>query len=303
MRSSDAIDVLHLAGLELHDLAGSQPQATKQMPAKLRAALQNATAVAAAVPFTAAGTDIQSLLQQLQDDDEPQLQQHAARALGGLAMQGPEQQAAIVAAGAIHPLLVLITHSSSHQLQGYAALALGKLALHNPKTQQAIAGAGAVTPLVSLLAHSSSQEARGCAALAVASLAWHNQRVSAAVAASGVIPHLVDLINSADLAEVHGHAAQALGNLAGAAAPAIAVTGGISCLVQLIASTCSSAAVKDKALAALRNLVAAEDASVQEAIVAAGEKYSIRNNFFCLQWFEGIGGLPWGPSAGQCCAS
>ncbi|CAL1142550.1 unnamed protein product, partial [Cladocopium goreaui] len=174
-----------------------------------------------------------------------------------------QNEAAIVAAGGIPPLIALVT-SGSDSAKENAVYALANLAW-NDENKAAIAAAGGIPPLVALIT-SGSDSAKKYAAGALANLTGNSQN-EAAIAAAGGIPPLVALITrGSDSAKEH--AARALRNLAvndqnGAA---IAAAGGIPPLVALITSGSDSA--KEHAARALGNL-AVNDQN-RAAIVAAG---------------------------------
>lgn len=123
----------------LLDASNAPPTPPKQAPAASPSVAAAAAAVLLTTPQPAARpqsklqipdideAQINSLLQDLSDDLNTQQQQHAARELGNLAMQGPQHQQAIAAAGAVQLLLAQVVNSSSSQLQGHAALALASL--------------------------------------------------------------------------------------------------------------------------------------------------------------------------------
>eukprot|EP00439_Symbiodinium_sp_Y106_P024081 s4446_g2.t3 len=195
----------------------------------------------------------------------------AASAIRNLAANHNAAQLAIAKAGAITPLINLLTHSDQG-VQAQAAAALGNLAGDSSENhfdkQMMIAQAGAVPPLVQLLERA-SPELREAGASALRMLATNNADNQVAVAHAGAIRPLVRLLYD-EMASVREEAAAALGNLvfyndetnAGNQA-AIAEAGALPRLGALLQD--KAAAVAETAAGALRNL-AAQNAANQDSV-------------------------------------
>lgn len=133
------------------------------------------------------------------------MRETAAGILGNLAIQNPANQRAVVAGGALAPLVEMLGAKES-ACQEQACFALWNLACQNPANQAAIEAAGAIPPLAKLLAKGGAalkEEAAG----ALMNLAAHadNKR---AIAAAGAVAPLVAM-----LGEGGGAAEQAAGAL------------------------------------------------------------------------------------------
>ena len=208
--------------------------------------------------------EIQKRVQSLRSPEASDREKkEAVCALANLALRNDQNNAAIAAAGAIPPLVALVTsRSDASKLE--AARALRNLA-RNDQNTAAIAAAGGIPPLVALVT-SGSDSAKLEAAGALRNLAGNDQN-QAAIAAAGGIPPLVALVTSGSDAAKE-KAAGALGNLAAndQNEAAIAGAGAIPPLVGLVTS--GSDASKLEAARALRNL-AGNDQN-EAAIAGAG---------------------------------
>ncbi|KAJ0973699.1 hypothetical protein J5N97_015664 [Dioscorea zingiberensis] len=122
-------------------------------------------------------------------------QRLAAMELRLLAKHSPENRLRIVRAGAVRPLISLISSSDS-LLQEHGVTAIFNLSLRD-ENKGLIADAGAIKPLVQAL-RSSSPAARGNAACALLRLS-HSDALKATIARSGAIPPLISLLESGGL--------------------------------------------------------------------------------------------------------
>jgi len=188
----------------------------------------------------------------------------AALVLGILATASPDNQAAIVRAGAVAPLVSLLRCDKS-EARGQAAVALRALASNNTYNKVAIVRAGAIPALIRLLQQDAA-EVQEVAEGALQTLAETNNQVE--IAQAGAVVPLVALLKDVRPG-VREEAAGALVILALNAdnQAAIAQVGAIPVLVELLQD--NVAAVREQAAAALRNL-AAENADNQAAIARAG---------------------------------
>ena len=120
-----------------------------------------------------------------------------------------DNQAKVIAAGAIPPLVALLGPSNSAALQNQAAQTLGRLA-EGTSTSNAMVAAVAITPLVTLLRTS------GGALEAAAALARivQNDYNAAKVVDAGAIPIFVALLGPNNSDAMLGNAAWALYNIA-----------------------------------------------------------------------------------------
>lgn len=130
----------------------------------------------------------------------------AASALANLAVE-PAARDEIVAAGGIHPL-VLLLKGQMRSAKNSSATALARLSKDHEATQAAIAEAGAIVPLVSLLDGSEGPEAQEEAAGALFALAEHERNRLAITESDGIAP-LVSLL-ACDNPKARGHAEGAL---------------------------------------------------------------------------------------------
>jgi HEAT repeat protein len=188
----------------------------------------------------------------------------AALVLGILATASPDNQAAIVRAGAVAPLVSLLRCNLS-EARGQAAVALRAVASNNTYNKVAIVRAGAIPALIRLLQQDTA-EVQEVAEGALQTLAETNNQVE--IAQAGAVVPLVALLKDVRPG-VREEAAGTLVILALNAdnQAAIAQVGAIPVLVDLLQD--DVAAVREQAAAALRNL-AAENADNQAAIARAG---------------------------------
>ena len=133
----------------------------------------------------------------------------AACALAKLAMRNAANQAAIMSAGGIAPLLALL-NGGNNGAHVQAAAALAELARDNLQTQAAIAKAGGIGPLLALLSSTKSQS-QAQAMNALAQLARHNRDNQDAIARQRGVRTLVSLLDAPNSdATVQAHSAFAL---------------------------------------------------------------------------------------------
>jgi len=188
----------------------------------------------------------------------------AALVLGILAATSPENQAAIVRAGAIS-LLVELLRSELPEARGQAAVALRALATNNTYNKVAIVRAGAIPLLIRLL-QADAVEVQEVAAGALQTIADTNSQ--AEIAQAGALVPLVALLRD-ERPGVREEAAGALVVLAMNSdnQVAIAQVGAIPILIELLRDAVPS--VREQAAAALKNL-AAERMDNRLAIGRAG---------------------------------
>ena len=111
--------------------------------------------------------------------------QYAADALANLAFYNANQ-AAIVAAGGIPPLVALVRDGTTEYQKRNAAGALTNLASQTAN-RAAIAAAGGIPPLVALVRDGSTEDQKENAANALRYIALHNAANKAEIAAEGGI--------------------------------------------------------------------------------------------------------------------
>jgi len=156
----------------------------------------------------------------------PDQRTNAALVLGILATASPEDQAAIVRAGAVIQLVELLK-GDVPEARGQAAVALKALAANNTYNKVAIVRAGAIAPLIRLLKEDTlevQEVAEGAlltlaetdneAAAALVDLAAEDADDLAAIARAGALSVLADLLKD-ELPGVREEALAALRNLAG----------------------------------------------------------------------------------------
>ncbi|KAG1676156.1 hypothetical protein FOA52_004997 [Chlamydomonas sp. UWO 241] len=149
------------------------------------------------------------ILKLLRDSSDP-VQVAAAKAtLKGRNSSHPENQAIIVAAGAIPPLVQLLGQHNSERMHIAAMGVLRKLGSHDAKNQAIIVAAGAIPPLVQLLGQQSSEHVH------MATMGTLNclGMVMADISSAGAIPHLVRLQGLQSSAGVRATAGRVLRRL------------------------------------------------------------------------------------------
>ncbi|CAE7246869.1 PUB12 [Symbiodinium sp. CCMP2592] len=173
------------------------------------------------------------------------------------ALHNYDNRASIAAAGAIPPLVELLS-SSTPEAQAAAAGVLRNLAADDYDNDVLIAEAGGIPALVELL-RSSTPEVQAAAAGVLRNLAaddYDNDVLSVLIAEAGGIPALVELLRSSDPKDptVQRNAAGALKNLSANAdnKALIAKAGGIPPLVSCL--TTGTAWAQQKAAATLGKL-------------------------------------------------
>ena len=198
----------------------------------------------------ASTSNIPALIWQLRSRSRVQ-QAAAARALCEIALSGPDQQQAIVAAGGVRPLVQLLCEGSSAAVLEHAASALAHLASSNVEAVAAET-AGMLPTLVRLLERRDPAAAWSAALI---SCACESREHTASVLAAGGVPPLVGML-SADEEKGKHAAAAAMVNLTKQcgleASAAIAVAGGLQPAVRMLGSR--NAAQKEIAVLLLRNL-------------------------------------------------
>ena len=117
----------------------------------------------------------------------------SASAVKELAKGNKKNQDAVAAAGAIAPLVAMLSASQAPLMQANAAGALANLARNHPGNQHAIARTGAVGPLCTLL-REGSDEAKDRSASAMWSLAADHSSNKDTIAKLGGIDPLLNLL-------------------------------------------------------------------------------------------------------------
>jgi hypothetical protein len=131
--------------------------------------------------------DLRGLVRVLEDTSvDGNIKGFAARALGNLALAYDNIKVAIVAAGAIPPLLELLRGGSDEGRAG-VAWALANLTINDAANKVAIVLSGAI-PLLTEVLHGGSDEGRAGAAIALGNLASASNTNKVAIAAAGAIP-------------------------------------------------------------------------------------------------------------------
>ena len=162
-----------------------------------------------------AALSISALIQQLADKDTAF---DAAKAIADMAELRPdspdcENNAKLVSAGAIIPLVALLDAKSTLAVQEAAARALKSLAFKNDENKIEISAAGAIPALVALLGDQCTAAVHEQAVEALWSLAVNTDN-KVTISAAGAIPPLVALLGTHNTAAVQKVAAGALGSLA-----------------------------------------------------------------------------------------
>ena len=196
-------------------------------------------------------------------------QASASKALANAAAWDMEEgQNAIVRAGAIPVLLILL---SVGKAQTPAAYALAQLARFNQKTQMAIAEAGGIAPLLALLG-GRNLDANIESAGALAEIARDNEYTQDAIALAGGIGPLLALLAARNsVAQSRGMAALAqLARKNQANQDAIATMGGIKPLVQLLDQVVNDPDVQAHAAFALMEISQSNLANQQMVVNSNG---------------------------------
>ena len=140
------------------------------------------------------------------------VQCEAALALANIASIKEEAIASIVAAGAVPPLVKLLSFNVVADVQAEAAGALGRLA-YDTSTHRVIVEAGAVGPLCGLLLScTAGMTEKKSAVMALSHLAFQDEECQEKIASSGAIAPLVQLL-MADDEGMQELAALAIGNV------------------------------------------------------------------------------------------
>ena len=184
-------------------------------------------------------SDIPSLVGKLNNTQcTEEVHKHAADALAYIAFEDAGNQAEIVAAGAIIPIVDLLGSKSSG-VQESAAGALWYLIKDCTANRVKFAAAGAIPALVSLLGPQRSNGVISSALLALYYLAENSSdNLVAEIVAAGAIPPLVALLGPQSSTKVQMNAAGALMKLASLANnKLIRSAGGVLALRLLIQST------------------------------------------------------------------
>lgn len=190
-------------------------------------------------------------------------QKQAALEIRLLAKNKPENRVRIARAGAIKPLIALIS-SSDPQLQEYGVTSILNLSLCD-ENKELIAGSGAIKPLVRALrtGTATAKENAACALLRLSQI----EENKVAIGRSGAIPLLVNLLESGG-SRGRKDASTALYSLCSAKENKVRAVqaGAMRPLVELMADLGSS--MVDKAAFVVSTLVAAAEA--RAALVAEG---------------------------------
>ncbi|EHA8589930.1 U-box domain-containing protein 4 [Cocos nucifera] len=136
---------------------------------------------------------VRGLISDLESPSSPvETQLHAAMMLRLLAKHNPENRLKIARAGAVRPLVALLSHPDP-QLQEHGVTAILNLCLCD-ENKDPIAAAGAIRPLVRAL-RTGTPTARENAAIALLRLSEVEEH-KIAIGRSGAIPHLVHLLET-----------------------------------------------------------------------------------------------------------
>ena len=154
-------------------------------------------------------TDIPKIVGELKDS-ESEGKEQLAHLLSVLALHNPDNPPAIVSAGAIKPLVDLIT-SGTDGAQMHAASTLATIAASSQPFQDKIVDAGGIVPVCKLLS-AGSNRANCFAAAAVASLADQPKHQEPIIKAGACQP-LVRLVRPDVTVDTQLHAADAIADL------------------------------------------------------------------------------------------
>eukprot|EP00798_Chlamydomonas_sp_ICE-L_P025277 gene25277-biopygen19741 len=172
------------------------------------------------------------------------VQQHAATTLGDLVVNYPANQGKAASAGAIPPLVALLSASTPAHVQEHASRALVDLVVNNPVNQGKVASAGAIPPLVALLSAGNPAHVQEHAATALGDLVLNHQANQGKAASAGAIPPLVALLPAGNPA--HSYAVDSLMHIASCSTQTrkiMAEADAITPLVGLLANALTSAPV------------------------------------------------------------
>ena len=201
----------------------------------------------------------------------------ACAALSNITGMESSSRNKVCEAGAIPPLVQLVSGWRYSEVAANAAGALCNLAVDSPANKDAIREAGALPPLVVLLLAGPGSGAAEQAATGLCNLAKGSPSNQNAIREAGAIPPLVALLSAGVGSEASARAAAALRNLAMHSAnhEPMCEAGAISPLVALLASEPGSRALAD-AEGALRNmsLSAAAASSILAAVADAAPPVS-----------------------------
>ena len=137
------------------------------------------------------------LLVRLLKFPSPDAQRKASGALTALAVGSAASQAAIVAAGAVAPLVALLEPEHGDAVHAQAAIALAELSKGHAANQGAIAEAGGIPPCVRLLmSNGDDEEAKAAAATALWCLSSCHAANQQAIAEMGGLAPLVALVGA-----------------------------------------------------------------------------------------------------------
>ena len=179
---------------------------------------------------------------------DPAAAADAANALGNLSGAEGANDDRIREAGAILPLVALLSGGLESTAAGQAAFALSNLG-HNIANCVAIREAGAIPPLVARLSGGPESEAAEEAARALSNLAGDDEG-EAAVTEAGAIPPLVALLSGGPESEAAQRAAGALRNLTSSDANKAAIirAGAIPLLMALLSGGRESKTASEAAI-------------------------------------------------------
>ncbi|XP_010942796.1 uncharacterized protein [Elaeis guineensis] len=136
---------------------------------------------------------VRDLISDLESPSVPiESQRHAAMFLRLLAKHSSENRLKIARAGAVRPLVALLSHADP-QLQEHGVTAILNLSIC-PENKDPIAAAGAIRPLILVLKTGTpaARENAACALLRLSEIEEHK----IAIGRSGAIPHLVNLLET-----------------------------------------------------------------------------------------------------------
>jgi len=200
---------------------------------------------------------------------DPAAAAEAAATLGYLSSADDANDDLIREAGAIPPLIAMLSGGPESEAAVEAAVALANLLSSNIANRAVIEQAGAMPPLAAMLSGSPESDGAPDAARALRNLTHDSEAARATVVEAGAILPLVALLRGGPESEAGEHAAGVLWNLSvdDEASNSIVEAGAIVPLVALLRGGPESAAAK-QAAGALMNLSVDDEAS--NAIVEAG---------------------------------
>ena len=189
----------------------------------------------------------------------------AVRAIANIA-NSEEHRDAVVAAGALSPLVQLLSDDATKTRQ-YAAGTVATICATSVARKNAAIAAGAVSPLVVLLGDDAA-EVKQQAARAVANIASGVEAHVAALVSACAVDALVHLLSDG-AAEVQKYAASSIKCIAYDHRDAVIAAGALKPLVQLLADGSTADVIQKQAIMTLVNIASA-GISGAASVIAAG---------------------------------